>query len=712
VDLSHQNISAATVADLLHAFRTCTQIGQTVRAHAQTGLTHLLSARHSESIPAGRTRLTTQMALALAAQIPAAGWLAADPKLELAARDVRRFHLRTHGDTPNARGAADNYVSAFRQMIEWADEQGYRVWEPQGVCEMATSPRVRKAKLTPVTNYMLALRDTPFRVWPWSARDRSNLETALKLAASGPEMRARLHVCRASITALTQAAQIPLTLKGGHTRLQQLQRECRSLEKQVARITAAESRVDEIRRTRWPQVAQDIWDDIIRWATVDRERGYTNHAQCIKPITAEGWAKAVASYIGYLINVNRCIRVTCSGDEVKWEIATSVPEVSADVIPSSPIAWRTFEAQDFWTTLQNEEWLLEYVRWMEQRHADARNNAQIVPYTIHNTLTVVGTIVREYWFQHKQGQQPAAMEVAARHIRDTFAKRPTAGQRTKPAMLAPKQVLTGAQRIWDAAMDESSPVQSATMKRDALMIALPMFLPLRQVNWRTARYGTNIIRGKNGGYRLHFTKDTVKNSKSIGCEVPKMMWAALDDYLGIGECASDARNLIIHCTPSDGSDPLPSSDLMFPTKGGRELSSGIYTRIIAEWTSSPGVLDTRINPHLMRDIVASFLINEYDDWVGASQVLGDTLATTLRHYAHLAQDAAIQRSHARIAESLRSTEEPREPYPLSAYMATRYRVPPETRGVLFHALTESDQAKVREMDVDNETSWGVSSSAA
>ena len=81
---------------------------------------------------------------------------------------------------------------------------------------------------------------------------------------------------------------------------------------------------------------------------------------------------------------------------------------------------------------------------------------------------------------------------------------------------------------------------AASMARDALILHLMMYLPLRMKNWRMARIDKHLVRSadrddRTTKYTFCYQKKETKNKRTIIAELPRHLWGLLDEYLGYSE---------------------------------------------------------------------------------------------------------------------------------------------------------------------------------
>lgn len=180
-------------------------------------------------------------------------------------------------------------------------------------------------------------------------------------------------------------------------------------------------------------------------------------------------------------------------------------------------------------------------------------------------------------------------------------------------------------------------------RRDELILGLLIACPLRAKNLQTLTYNPNntgsIYRTGAGQWRVRIELANLKNGKSkkaLGVyDVPLPGWlnGRLDDYV------ATVRPLLV-----GGRD----SGYLLLTEDGNRLDS--LTALVVRITRSyvPGCMG--FGPHSFRHIVATDWLKKHpNDFLTVSELLGDTIETVIREYAHLKQDTAFSRYEAYVS---------------------------------------------------------------
>lgn len=166
----------------------------------------------------------------------------------------------------------------------------------------------------------------------------------------------------------------------------------------------------------------------------------------------------------------------------------------------------------------------------------------------------------------------------------------------------------------------------------AVAVLLLATRPLRNQNYREARIGTHIYQ-RDGKWYLAFSgadgPATLKRKERNGAlnvyktDIPDFVVPYLEQYLSVWR-------------PLLAADP--ANEVLFLTHAGRPYNRGEFGRWIKEATLK--WLGKQVNPHLFRDIVATGIINDTNDYIAAAALLNDDPGTVFKNYWHLNQQRA------------------------------------------------------------------------
>jgi integrase len=189
--------------------------------------------------------------------------------------------------------------------------------------------------------------------------------------------------------------------------------------------------------------------------------------------------------------------------------------------------------------------------------------------------------------------------------------------------------------------------REALAYRNTLMVALLVHCPLRLRNLVMIRSGKHL--NKVGDrYQLDFEPSEVKTDRYLTLFLPTELTAYVDSWLEVW------RPILLK-------DPAIDA-FWIGVRGNRMQSRGVYGCVI---TTTEAAFGTSINPHLFRDIAASWVVDMTPENVGiASSLLGHiNPATTEDHYIQANQAVAGARYRASI-DTLRNkfTREYGDPY--------------------------------------------------
>lgn len=194
----------------------------------------------------------------------------------------------------------------------------------------------------------------------------------------------------------------------------------------------------------------------------------------------------------------------------------------------------------------------------------------------------------------------------------------------------------------DVAAAAASPgsVHQALYKRDALLLALCMFNPLRLRTLTITKYvppdavsnyETNLYRTEDGEWWLRFEKGDFKNDGSkkedYNSPVTKDLSARIENYLEV------YRPILVR--------NRPGSPWVFPNMYGERSSDlgEVIARIARNFI--PEV--SRLRPHALRHIVATdYLRRNPGQYTFVARLLHDELDTVLKNYAHKQSEAAFR----------------------------------------------------------------------
>jgi hypothetical protein len=751
---------------------------------AQTALVWVMTALHPESLEEGQMRLSTVRARELMAGTPCRGFAyrADDDGPEYLKRMVRRAIIQSRGNSSerSAVTSANNYNSALKKFILWAQDQGYGVCnKPDNVpVEPETDPDewiILERKSRPGRCPTLAaLKAAGYSYRPWSEKDRAQLERLAALAdahlKTTSELRQRAEELRASLPLLADHERLPIAQELGR-----LTRPIRTSEQKAATYAKrAAAKRAHLTEARWTDEQMAECERIERCGLVDLARGKRKGKQkgegrrkkgvgAVSQSTMNATMGGMGRYYGYLVHI-------------------------PDDYTGTPRLPRAFSGAELQTACQTEAWLKSYVDWMGERHARVRGDKNVdqVPTTVALTLDRIGWVVSRFWipsmresvgkyveFLRNNGLQANScsmeelrLSLARQDLLNAFseslnAKRETRGDADftlelirRASLLETKdfelqiwghhepndasrwdvdRMAVAAYRVidnylpWDeddegkefipdpdmptiAEMicDVAIPLwkgakkrlseaaipgstyggatvltTAASMARDAIVLLLMMYLPLRQKNWRQTMLGVHLRRtedssGNTTGYSMHYRTKEVKNGRQITASLPQHIWRYLDEYLGYGEFRGRGiRDILVQAKPTGYSleakdmerDDSFKSSIAFPAVGGKEISSDTLANNLADWVASspnPTVARFKFHPHSCRHITASTHLDackggSWSNLAMVSELLADDPGTVARFYAALNSTSAVTEGSIRVQGMVSELQAMRKP---------------------------------------------------
>ena len=176
--------------------------------------------------------------------------------------------------------------------------------------------------------------------------------------------------------------------------------------------------------------------------------------------------------------------------------------------------------------------------------------------------------------------------------------------------------------------------QEALVYRNTLMVALIVHCPIRLRNLVMIRIGKHLNK-VDDRYQLDFERAEVKTDRYLTLTLPTELTSYVDIWLEVW------RPLLLK-------DPNINA-FWVGIKGDPMRSRGVYGCVVATTEVAFG---TSINPHLFRDIAASWIVDMTPENIGiASSILGHiNPATTEDHYIQANQSIAGARYRSSVDE--------------------------------------------------------------
>jgi integrase/recombinase XerD len=216
------------------------------------------------------------------------------------------------------------------------------------------------------------------------------------------------------------------------------------------------------------------------------------------------------------------------------------------------------------------------------------------------------------------------------------------------------------QRLMDEAESaaEWSARRRAVLFRDALIIALLAYRPVRLKNLAMMRLGRHLVK-VGGSWQMLFGAHETKTHVLYEARVPSTLAPRLERYLDAhrpvllrGKCVHDRAN---NMPLSEGETSIrPKVDAVWVSEVGTQIEQGALTHRIVKHTKA--AFGRSVSPHMFRDCVATSIALDNPKHVGdASLVLGHAgHRMTEKHYNH-ARSLEASRRHATTIARLRET---------------------------------------------------------
>lgn len=183
-------------------------------------------------------------------------------------------------------------------------------------------------------------------------------------------------------------------------------------------------------------------------------------------------------------------------------------------------------------------------------------------------------------------------------------------------------------------------VHQATYKRDALLLALCLFNPLRHRTLtitkyvepgQASEYMSNLYQAEDGQWWLRFEKGDFKNDESkdedYDSPITRDLSHRIENYLQVYRPVLMRKN--------------PDAPWVFPTRLGEQ--HGDLGEVISRLAKNYIPEVRRLRPHALRHIVATdFLRRHPGKYTLVAGLLHDTLDTVLRTYAHGKTESAFR----------------------------------------------------------------------
>jgi integrase/recombinase XerD len=218
--------------------------------------------------------------------------------------------------------------------------------------------------------------------------------------------------------------------------------------------------------------------------------------------------------------------------------------------------------------------------------------------------------------------------------------------RNKRARLRPTPALVDlGRRIMKSAeqVNSWSRRRRAVHYRDGLMIAIRAYRPLRLANFASIVLGVHLVQ-QRGRWWLRFSASEMKAKRPDEVAFPRALIPELEHYLAVH------RPILL---AGESGQLNPGTDALWVSEVGTMLESGALATRIRKHTKE--AFGASLPPHWFRDATATTIAIEDPRHIcDAHHILGNTLATTQKHY-NQARSLEASRRHQAMLAALRSS---------------------------------------------------------
>jgi hypothetical protein len=187
----------------------------------------------------------------------------------------------------------------------------------------------------------------------------------------------------------------------------------------------------------------------------------------------------------------------------------------------------------------------------------------------------------------------------------------------------------------------------AVRYRDGLMIALLAYRPMRLANFASITIGHHLLKVQDRWW-LIFAANEMKARQAYDAAFPESLVPALERYL--------AHYRPVLLIGEAGGNPA-ITDALWVSEVATMLARGALANRIRKQTKA--AFGSSVPPHWFRDAAAtSIAIDDPKHVRDAHHVLGNTLATTEKHYNQARSLEASRRHHAMLASLRESLKTP------------------------------------------------------
>ena len=202
--------------------------------------------------------------------------------------------------------------------------------------------------------------------------------------------------------------------------------------------------------------------------------------------------------------------------------------------------------------------------------------------------------------------------------------RPSRDKRAR--ILPPDHIIRKCRTALNVCQKDPPSRKNSARSRNVLMLAILAACPIRLKNMAQLQLGKDLVR-RDTTWHISLAARTVKNQQFTELEIPELLTCFIDRYI------SEIRPWIL--------GDRANNHVWLNAFGNSMKEHAIYLKIVE---ISERLFGRPINPHLLRDCAATFLMMESSDAAWASQgLLGHSSARTTQKFYVQAQQLEASR---------------------------------------------------------------------
>ena len=331
----------------------------------------------------------------------------------------------------------------------------------------------------------------------------------------------------------------------------------------------------------WPEQDRTLWEQTLRPAT--DVLGITGHGSHWRPTTRRTLESSYGRWLAFLMDRNACLDDELPGLRVREGLLRAYIEELTSQVASATLAGRIRD-------------LSIVIKCLDPTFDDAR-------------------LLR---------------------VRQKLKSRakPTSDKRMR--LVSPGDLISLAIQLMERAEQDLALRQDwrACLYRDAVVILLLVFRPLRRSNLAELKLGQSLLE-ENGHFRIELDGSAMKNHQPYSAALPDVLTAPFQRYL------DHYRPILLRGRVCD--------DLWISSRGHPLTDACIYGKLTSLTSKE---LSVAISPHLFRDIAVTDLGEQDPELVRLAQTLlhHADARTTETHYNHAREQHAVSRYQTVVAE--------------------------------------------------------------